>query len=59
MYNIMFQVTRVQSTREHSHDGDAFEIDAIKLRKELMNAADANSGNSGQILADKLVSYPW
>ena len=51
-------VTRVISVTDHNHEADQFEVEALKLRYEIMDAADANRGKSGQILADKLVNYP-
>ena len=51
-------VTRVISVTDHNHEPDQFEVEALKLRYEIMDAADANRGKSGQILADKLVNYP-
>ena len=51
-------VIRVISVTDHNHEADQFEVEALKLRYEIMDAADANRGKSGQILADKLVNYP-
>jgi hypothetical protein len=51
-------MTSVHSVTSHTHDADKFAVEAIKIRTEIMNAADANRGKPGQILADKLLHYP-
>jgi hypothetical protein len=51
-------MTRVHSVTSHTHNADKFAEEAIKIRTEKMNAADANRGKPGQIIADKLLHCP-
>ncbi|KAH3883009.1 hypothetical protein DPMN_006957 [Dreissena polymorpha] len=51
-------IQSVNGTNPHSQEADHHMIEANKLRFEIMNAAHANRGQPGQILADKLVQFP-
>ncbi|XP_037772589.1 uncharacterized protein LOC119568226 [Penaeus monodon] len=51
-------VSRVHAVTGHTHAADNVAMSALKVRKEIMDTAEARGGRPGQILADKLATCP-
>ncbi|XP_047468384.1 uncharacterized protein LOC125024614 [Penaeus chinensis] len=51
-------VSRVHAVTGHTHAADNVAMSALKVRKEIMDTAEASGGRPGQILADKLATCP-
>lgn len=51
-------MSRVHAITGHTHAADNVAMSALKVRKEIMDTAEASGGRPGQILAAKLATCP-
>ncbi|KAH3797358.1 hypothetical protein DPMN_150938 [Dreissena polymorpha] len=45
-------MTTINKSTIHNHEGDQFHVEAMKLREDILSNATANRGQPGQILID-------